>query len=87
MRPYAKECLRELSKYFEIIILTASHSCYAEKVIDYLDPERKYVDFTFSRDSCILTNEGVNIKDLRIFQKRDLSNMVLVDNASYSFCY
>jgi len=34
IRPYAKELLRNLSKYFEIIIFTASHSCYAEKVIE-----------------------------------------------------
>lgn len=36
IRPYAKELLKNLSKSFEIIIFTASHSCYAEKVTEIL---------------------------------------------------
>jgi len=39
IRPFARECLAELSKYFEIIVFTASHSCYANVVLDHLDPE------------------------------------------------
>ena len=38
VRPFAKEILEELSKEFEIIIFTASHSCYAKAVLEYLDP-------------------------------------------------
>ena len=29
-----------MSEYFEIIIFTASHSCYANVVLDYLDPNK-----------------------------------------------
>lgn len=38
------------------------------------------------RDSCVVTEEGVHIKDLRVIN-RDLKDMVLVDNAAYSFGY
>jgi CTD small phosphatase-like protein 2 len=38
IRPYAKEILKNLSKKFEVIIFTASHSCYANVVLDHLDP-------------------------------------------------
>jgi len=38
IRPYTIECLKELSLYYEIIVFTASHSCYANVVLDYLDP-------------------------------------------------
>lgn len=38
IRPYSKDILRNLSKHFEVICFTASHSCYANVVIDYLDP-------------------------------------------------
>ena len=39
IRPYAKEILKNLSKQFEVIIFTASHSCYANVVLDHLDPQ------------------------------------------------
>lgn len=35
VRPFAKEILMELSKEFEVMVFTASHSCYANPVIDY----------------------------------------------------
>ena len=38
------------------------------------------------RENCVVTNEGVHIKDLRVIN-RDLKDMVLVDNAAYSFGY
>ena len=50
VRPYCIEMLKEISKYFEIIIFTASHECYASKVIDHLDPEHLYVDHRLYKD-------------------------------------
>lgn len=79
------ECLRELSQYFEIIVFTASHGCYANVVLDYLDPKEQYIHHRLFRESCVQTEEGVYVKDLRILANRDLSNVVLVDNAAYSF--
>jgi len=38
IRPYTMKCLQELSKIFELVVFTASHSCYANVVLDYLDP-------------------------------------------------
>lgn len=38
---------------FEIIVFTASHSCYAKTVIDHLDPEGKYIHNKFFREHCI----------------------------------
>jgi CTD small phosphatase-like protein 2 len=81
------ESLRELSKYFEIIIFTASHECYATQVLDYLDPEHTMIHHRMFRDHCVMTEEGVHIKDLRVLANRDLKDVVLVDNAAYSFGY
>ena len=39
IRPYCRELLASLSRYFEIGVFTASHKAYASKVIDYLDPK------------------------------------------------
>jgi len=67
------------------VVFTASHQCYATKVIQHLDPEGKYIDHSFFREHCVNTEEGLYIKDLRIFEDRNLSDMVLIDNAAYSF--
>eukprot|EP00828_Plagiopyla_frontata_P031148 TRINITY_DN4098_c0_g1_i1.p1 TRINITY_DN4098_c0_g1~~TRINITY_DN4098_c0_g1_i1.p1 ORF type:complete len:450 (+),score=63.59 TRINITY_DN4098_c0_g1_i1:91-1440(+) len=85
IRPYAKECLETLSNYYEIIVFTASHSCYANVVLDYLDPDNKYISYRLFRENCIQTEEGIYVKDLRIFQNRNLEHVLLVDNATYSF--
>jgi CTD small phosphatase-like protein 2 len=84
IRPYAKEILQVLSQHFELIVFTASHKGYADKVIDLLDPERKYITHRLFRDHCFKTKQGVYVKDLRILN-RSLEKMVLVDNAMYSF--
>ncbi|CAD8127931.1 unnamed protein product [Paramecium sonneborni] len=86
IRPYAQQVLQTLSRHFELIVFTASHSCYANVVIDYLDPTKQWISHRFFRESCVQTEEGAYIKDLRVIGNRLLSDLVLVDNAAYSFC-
>lgn len=86
VRPYAIECLREVNKDFEVFVFTASHPCYANVVLDYLDPNKELIHQRFFRDSCINMG-GVYIKDLRIFANRNLKDIIIVDNAAYSFAY
>ncbi|CAD8095979.1 unnamed protein product [Paramecium sonneborni] len=85
IRPYAQKVLQTLSKHFEIIIFTASHSNYANIVIDYLDPKKQWISHRLYRENCIQTPEGAYVKDLRVLGNRKLSNVLLIDNASYSF--
>mgnify|MGYP000915397196 CR=1 FL=1 len=77
--------MKELSQIFEIIVFTASHSCYGDQVLNWLDPQREYIHHRLFRESCVQTEEGLYIKDLRVIANRDLSQTVLVDNAAYSF--
>jgi CTD small phosphatase-like protein 2 len=84
IRPYAIELLKQLSRQTEIITFTASHSCYANVVLDCLDPHKQYISHRLFREHCFLTSEGVYIKDLRVID-RELEDMVLVDNAAYSY--
>ena len=74
-----------MSRHFEIIVFTASHSCYANVVLDYLDPQKQWVSYRLFRESCVQTEEGAYIKDLRVIANRNLSELLLVDNAVYSF--
>jgi len=53
IRPYTSVLLKELSKIFELIIYTASHASYANAIIDYLDPDGKYISHRFYRENCI----------------------------------
>ncbi|CDW72048.1 nli interacting factor-like phosphatase family protein [Stylonychia lemnae] len=85
VRPYALECLREANKKYQVVVFTASHKFYADVVLDYLDPKGELVHYRLYRDSCFQTEDGVYIKDLRIIKNRSLKDMVIVDNAVYSF--
>ena len=84
-RPFYKECLKELSKHFELILFTASHSCYGEPVTALIDPNGEIFSHKFFRDSCITTENGIHVKDLRILANRDLCDIAIVDNSNFSF--
>lgn len=85
VRPHAQKFLEQMSKLFELIVFTASNSCYADVVLDHLDPDRRFISHRLYRENCMQTPTGMFVKDLRVIGGRDLEEMVLVDNASYSF--
>lgn len=85
MRPFARLVIEELSRVFEIVIFTASHDCYANPVVDFLDPSGKFVTKRLFREHCRQVSEGLYVKDLTIFKNRNLKNLVLIDNAAYSY--
>lgn len=87
IRPYAKYALEELSKYYQLVVFTASHSCYANKVIDYLDPTKKLICKRLFRENCIFLPQGVFTKDLRIFANRKPSDLILVDNSPHTYVF
>lgn len=84
IRPGARDILSQLSKIAEIIVFTASHKGYADKVIDLLDPEGTLVSHRLFREHCFKSKQGVYVKDLRILG-RPLDQVLIVDNAMYSF--
>ena len=70
------------------MVFTASHSSYADVVLDILDPNNEIFEMRLYRDSCLKSSDGVYVKDLRIFYPyRKLEDIVIVDNAVYSFGY
>lgn len=74
------------NKYFEVVVFTASFQCYADRVIDYIDPTGELIQHRFYRPHCIfLEDQNLYIKDLRIFHNVPLKDILIVDNAVYSF--
>ena len=85
IRPKTRELLEAANRHYEVCVFTASTPQYADSIIDYLDPNRKLIQHRFYRNTCVKTEGGEYIKDLRVFKNIDLKDILLVDNAVYSF--
>ncbi|CAD8125645.1 unnamed protein product [Paramecium sonneborni] len=85
IRNFAKEIIKKLSDLCEVMIFTASQDIYANKVINILDPNQK-LSYRIFRESCITVGDNNLIKHLGVLN-RDLKNVVLIDNSSYSFAH
>ncbi|KAK8809382.1 hypothetical protein WA171_000966 [Blastocystis sp. BT1] len=85
IRPYAKELLSYCSSFCEVIVFTASVREYADKMLDVLDPEHRFIKYRLFRDSCTFIN-GNYVKDLNRLGRR-LERTVIVDNSISCFGY
>lgn len=83
IRPGAIDFLRKISKYYEVVIFTASVANYADKLVDILDVE-KYTFYKLFREHC--TYNGNYLKDISKLG-RDLKDCIIVDNLPTSFSY
>lgn len=83
IRPHAKEILKNLSEHFDVIVFTAGNQCYADPILDHLDPTGCILHRLY-RESCTLVSNQLFVKDLRILGRK-LENVVLVDNAPHSY--
>ncbi|CCJ28521.1 unnamed protein product [Pneumocystis jirovecii] len=82
-RPYCDSFLRKVSKWYNVVIFTASVQEYADPVIDWLEQDRKLFKARFYRQHCTFRN-GAYIKDLSIVQP-DLSKVIIIDNSPVSY--
>jgi len=85
MRPNCEQFLATMSQLFEIVVFTASQKCYADKLLNILDTNGKYIHHRLFRDDCVQVQENF-VKDLRILG-RDLSKVIIVDNSPPAFAY
>lgn len=85
VRPHVCEFLKKVSREYEIVVFTASGASYANAIVDYLDPSRKYIVKVLSRFHCLETKNGFVVKDLRVFSNRNMKDIIIVDNLVHSF--
>jgi CTD small phosphatase-like protein 2 len=91
IRPYWKQTLNLIKRHYHIVVYTASHQAYADSVLDFMDPKKKYFKYRLYRNNCSLIDvEGSKfyVKDLDILNEHyDLKDVVIVDNSVLSFSY
>ena len=78
-RPKLAAFLKAMQEEFHAQVFTAALSCYAEPVLNRLDPKRSIFKRRLYREGCTPTGTGAFAKDLSLHFK-DLSRVVLVDN-------
>ena len=91
IRPFWKKTLNLIKKYYHIVVFTASHQAYADAVLDFMDPNKKYFNYRLYRNNCSLVeinNVKFYVKDLDIFDEYyDLKDIIIIDNSVLSFIY
>lgn len=83
-RPGVDEFMRQVARFYEVVVYTASMAKYANPLLDQLDPSRT-VSHRLFREACTRHTAGSGyMKDLSKLG-RELSNVIIIDNSP--ICY
>jgi RNA polymerase II subunit A-like phosphatase len=74
LRPYAREFIHNLQKYYDIRIFTWGLRHYAERVVELLDPEDKIIH------SKIVSRDDMGLGDVKTVQQKDFTRIFPCDD-------
>ena len=82
VRPGAKDFIKEMSKYYELVIFTIGTKDYADYALKFVDPE-DLIQYKLYREHA--TQKGMSfIKDISKLG-RDLRKVIIIDNIAENF--
>ena len=85
IRPYTFEFLNELYQKYEIIVFTAGTKDYADKILNEIDKENKFIQYRLYREHLSYDDFDYSImKDLSKLG-RDLTKTIFIDNCPENF--
>lgn len=76
--------MKEMSKYYELIIFTASLSKYANPLMDILDPDRLCTGRLFREHCNLIVDEKIYVKDMSLLGRR-IEDVILLENSPNSY--
>ncbi|KAH8348058.1 hypothetical protein KR084_003540 [Drosophila pseudotakahashii] len=82
-RPHVDEFLDFVSKWYDLVIYTASLEVYAAQVVDLLDAGRGMMPRRFYRQHCRASTSLIS-KDLTLVNP-DMSGTLIIDNSPYAY--
>ena len=83
LRPYLLEFLEQVSPYYELVLFTTETEYYVEPIIKAIEQRKKYFDYIFYKENCIMIGNDY-VKDLSRIG-RPLDSTIIVDNVSQHF--
>ena len=83
IRPGTFSFLEKVQKYFEIIAFSEAEQNYVDLVLNTLQENKKYFDYTLYRQHTTIQNEEF-IKDLSKIGRK-LSNIIIIDNMPQNY--
>ena len=83
IRPFLYDFLKNVKKYYELIIFTAATEDYANPIIDAIEKDEKYFEHRLYRIHTTIINNDF-VKDLSKLG-RDLNRTIIVDNMKQNY--
>ncbi|CAD8047361.1 unnamed protein product [Paramecium sonneborni] len=82
VRPYAQQFLKEMSKFYEIVIFTAAQQDYADFILDLIDEDKVISHRLYRQHTTLVKNTYV--KDIEKIG-RDIKKTIIIDNLAENF--